>query len=270
MTEEARIRDTVMGAYQNANVTPRAERVAEAAVAVRATWAANGLDANTTALQLKPDTDGRYSPNSPLASLLLDNDGRTYRIAAITSAEEIQGATRVSAAQPPASLPKPALDKEEVPATNAPEKLTTPHHPGNSDHPFHSIFKQATAHIERQDEKLGRTPDDKSERLALAATALAANSGITKIDHMVFSVEDKARGIKAGENVIVVQGGLHDPSHDRAHMKTEVAINMPIEQSLKQMDAIHQQQNQQAQTMAMQRTQSANQDSPVQRMSQLG
>ena len=90
MDADARLRDTVAGAYRNAGVDANAEQIALASTAVRATWDANGLDAATTALQVKPQGDGRYGPDSPIASLRLDSDGKTYVIAAVTTTEEIE------------------------------------------------------------------------------------------------------------------------------------------------------------------------------------
>lgn len=88
MDADARLRDTVAGAYRNAGVDASAEQVAAAAVAVRTTWDANGLDPATTALQAHPQADGRYE----LASLRLEADGKTYAIAAVTTPEEIEHA----------------------------------------------------------------------------------------------------------------------------------------------------------------------------------
>ena len=88
MDADARLRDTVAGAYRNAGVDASAEQVAAAAVAVRTTWDANGLDPATTALQARPQADGRYE----LASLRLEADGKTYAIAAVTTPEEIERA----------------------------------------------------------------------------------------------------------------------------------------------------------------------------------
>jgi hypothetical protein len=144
---------------------------------------------------------------------------------------------------------------EETPDTTTPKKSSQLNHPSDSAHPFHAIFNQVTAHVNKEDEKLGRKPDEKSERLSMSATALAAENGITRIDHMTFNVENKERGLKAGENLIIVQGGFNDPAHQRANMKTEVAINTPVEQSLKQLDVVQQRQTQEAQTLALQQTQ---------------
>jgi hypothetical protein len=149
----------------------------------------------------------------------------------------------------------PTLNKDEPP-----NKSTQHSHPNSSEHPFHLLYQQATAHVAKEDERLGRKPDEKSEHLTMSATALAAGNGIRSMDHLLFSVENKERGVKAGENMIVVQGGLYDPAHERAHMKTEVAINTPVEQSLKQLNVVHQQQTQEAQKLAQQRAPEPSQD----------
>ncbi len=100
MTEDARLRDTVAGAYANAGVTPSAERIEASAAAVRATWTANGLDPNSTALQLQRGPEGRYDQDSPIASLRLEADGKTYAIAAVTTTGEIQRVQAVTHATP--------------------------------------------------------------------------------------------------------------------------------------------------------------------------
>lgn len=103
MDADARLRDTVAGAYRNAGVDASAEQVAAAAVAVRATWDANGLDPATTALQARPQVDGRHE----LASLRLEADGKTYAIAAVTSPEEIERA-RTRAEIAPHAIERPS------------------------------------------------------------------------------------------------------------------------------------------------------------------
>jgi hypothetical protein len=100
MDADARLRDTVAGAYRNAGVDASAQQIAVAATAVRATWDANGLDHATTALQVKPQADGRYGPDSPIASLRLDADGKTYVFAAETTPADIERARTEMTAAP--------------------------------------------------------------------------------------------------------------------------------------------------------------------------
>jgi hypothetical protein len=113
MDADARLRDTVAGAYRNAGVDPSAEQIAAAAVAVRATWDANGLDPATTALQVKPQADGRYGADSPIASLRLDADGKTYVIAAETTPAEI-GRTRTSMESSPHAIERASENGRDV------------------------------------------------------------------------------------------------------------------------------------------------------------
>ena len=92
-----------------------------------------------------------------------------------------------------------------------------------------------------EDAKLNRQADGNSERLALSLTSLAAKDGLSRIDHLVFCV-DKGLGVKAGENVFIVQGELNNPAHDRAHMKTTDAVSTTVAASLQSLEASHQQQ----------------------------
>lgn len=117
--------------------------------------------------------------------------------------------------------------------------------PRDRNHPDHALYQQALTGVHQHDAKLGRTPDDMSERMAASLTALAKENGLSRIDHVVFSV-DTGRGVKAGENVFVVRGELGNPAADRAHMKTEVAVNTSVQDSFQKLDVLSQQQAQDA------------------------
>ena len=187
--------------------------------------------------------------------------GILNRVGVVTPEQSFDSSLQATAQSSP-SLSKPGANNNETPEVETLKKTSQLEHPGSAAHPFHGLYSQAAAFVNKEDQRLGRTPDEKSERLALAATALAAENGITKIDHLVFSAENKARGVKAGENVFVAQGGLNDPAHDRAHMKTDVALNMPAEQSLRQMDEMYQRQTQETR-LAQQQTQSQTSEAPT-------
>nr|WP_235578081.1 zeta toxin family protein [Pseudoxanthomonas sp. Root630] len=105
-TPDDRLRDTVMGAYANAGVVPDAARLAASVAAVRATQTMHGLDPDTTALQLQRGAQGRLDVDSPIASLRLDADGKTYVVAAVTTTEDIQRAQG----------PTPAADARPAPS----------------------------------------------------------------------------------------------------------------------------------------------------------
>ena len=114
--------------------------------------------------------------------------------------------------------------------------------PRDREHPDFALHQQALNLVHKHDEKLGRTPDEKSEQMAASLTNLAKENGLTRIDHVVFSF-DSGRGIKAGENVFVVQGELNNPAHDKAYMKTDVAVNTPIQESFHQLGLTSQRQS---------------------------
>ena len=133
-------------------------------------------------------------------------------------------------------------DEPMLADTNTQNKSVYPsNHPANEAHPQHSIFNQIQTLVHAEDAKLNRQPDADSERLALSMTTLAAKDGFSRVDHLVFSV-DKGLGVKAGENVFIVQGELNNPAHDRAYMKTTDALNTPVAASLHSLEANNQQQ----------------------------
>ncbi|MGH8105053.1 MAG: XVIPCD domain-containing protein [Arenimonas sp.] len=101
--------------------------------------------------------------------------------------------------------------------------------PTQSDHPDHVLYKQSQSAIGKLDHAMGRVSDAASERMAASLTVLAKQEGIQRIDNVVLSKANEY--VKAGENVILVQGRLEDPSHLRAYMKTKVAIETPVAES---------------------------------------
>jgi predicted ABC-type ATPase len=248
------LRETVAATYANAGVSTTPQLLEAATLAVERDHTRGGIT-TAYAMTLQLDPNNRYSADSPIATLQ-KNDHGVNAVKTVTTVKEILEIMQTSPSSPSPSLPKPGSDKDDAPGTNTPNKSAQLGHPSSSDHPFHSVFNQVAAHVNKEDEKQGRKPDEKSDRLIMSATALAVDNGMHKIDHMVFSKENPARGIKVGENVIVVQGGLLDPAHERADMKTAVAINTPVEQSLKQMDVTHQRQTQEAQSLAQLQSQS--------------
>lgn len=111
------------------------------------------------------------------------------------------------------------------------------------------LVPQAEAAVRRLDASVGRDYDDRSACLAASAACLAKANGLTRIDHVVLS---EARGdVRAGENMFIVQGAPNDPAHHRAMMKTQDAIDTPVEQSLARLQALDETRQQQVQTQAM-------------------
>lgn len=114
--------------------------------------------------------------------------------------------------------------------------------PGRSDpsrpgHPDHGLYSQIAGQVREQDRQHGRQWDETSERMTASLLVLAKDSGLSQVDHVVFSIKNEH--VAAGENVFVVQGRLDDPAHLRAHMKTDEAARTPEAASFEKVEAIN-------------------------------
>jgi len=139
-------------------------------------------------------------------------------------------------------LQKNRMDTQQISMTEtAGLKVLAKLDPRDRHHPDHGLYQQALTGVHQHDAKLGRTPDEMSERMAASLTTLAKENGMNKIDHVVFSV-DTGRGVKTGENVIIVQGELGSPAAERTHMKTDVAANTSVHNSFQQLESVNQKQ----------------------------
>lgn len=119
--------------------------------------------------------------------------------------------------------------------------------PGHADYP---LYQEARGHVTALDAKLGREFDETSERMTLSLVALAKENGLERADHVVLS--DATGASAAGQRVFVVQGELNDPAHLRASMATDVAVQAPVEQSLRQLARVGQEQQLQAAAQSQQ------------------
>ena len=98
--------------------------------------------------------------------------------------------------------------------------------------PLHVQAEEAVCRLNAQS---GRGYDEHSACMAASVACLAKASGLSHIDHIVLS--EARGGVEKSGNLFVVQGGLSDPAHHRAHMKMQDAIDMPVERSLAQLQA---------------------------------
>lgn len=114
-----------------------------------------------------------------------------------------------------------------------PARLPPPVEGGVQAHP---LFDQARDRVRALDESLGRTYDASSERLTGAAAVLAREHGLDRIDQVMLS--RAGNNVAAGEYLFVVQGDPANPAAVRAHMRTDAAIAMPVEQSLERLAEI--------------------------------
>lgn len=109
----------------------------------------------------------------------------------------------------------------------------------------HPLHMQAESAVRRLDESMGRQYDPTSACMAASLACLAKERGFDRIDHALLSIQSEQT--RAGENVFIVQGDPNDPAKRRAHMKTQDAIVMPVEQSLSRLGTLEQASPQQTQ-----------------------
>ncbi|MFN9967730.1 MAG: XVIPCD domain-containing protein [Lysobacteraceae bacterium] len=116
--------------------------------------------------------------------------------------------------------PRTLADAEREPSV-APTRLAAAmDQPGSPDH---ALYLGSRSAVERMEAGLGRGYDANSEKLAQAATVLARQHGLERVDHVVLSIAN-GHGVRAGENLFVIQGRPEDPAHSRAVMKTDDAL----------------------------------------------
>ncbi|MNC25919.1 hypothetical protein D3C75_740280 [compost metagenome] len=256
MTADGRMRDTLQGAYANAGVAASAEQLAASAAAVQATQAAEGLDPDTTALQVQRNANGDYDVDSPIANLRLASDGKTYTIAAVTTTEDIHRAQKRDSPDSnnrPQQTVRSSLDQPVNPpqvesATPSRQEAT----PSTAMAAMRAdpLYRQIRDGVAELDTQHGREFDATSERMTASLLVLAKNSGLTQVDHVVLSNATSVH--PAAHNVFVVQGKLDDPAHLLAVMPTEQAVKAPIEESMQKYEVVSRQVEQQSQTTQLQ------------------
>lgn len=132
----------------------------------------------------------------------------------------------------PQELPAPAFSPGQcaLPASD-------PTRPG---HPDHAMYSQIREGVYALDASLGRTPDAASDRLAASLLVQSRQEGLSRVDYVLRSVQTSDRS--AGENIFAVQGAPTDPGHLRTHMNARAALDVPVEESFRRLEALRQQQ----------------------------
>lgn len=105
-------------------------------------------------------------------------------------------------------------------------------------HPRHALWQQCAEGVRALDSAAGKPWDTHSACMASSLTALAVCSGLERVDHVVLNT--RTPSLESGERVFVVEGGMADFLHKRAHMPTCDAIAQPLEQSFQQVAAVEQ------------------------------
>ncbi len=97
------------------------------------------------------------------------------------------------------------------------------------------------------DQKHGRAYDLTSERISVGLFASARERGMERVDHVVLG---NAPTDGSAQRMFAVQGALNDPSHCRASVSINDAVQTPVERSLERLQAAEQA-HQQREALAM-------------------
>lgn len=125
-------------------------------------------------------------------------------------------------------------------------------HPG---HPDHALFSQARDGVHRLDTQHGRAPDQRSDNMAGSVAVAAKQAGMGRIDQVMLS-DDRVR-------LYAVQGDLHSPFKQVAHVEAAQAAQTSLQQSSDAMLAINPARSPESPAQAQQRTAPApSQDAP--------
>lgn len=88
----------------------------------------------------------------------------------------------------------------------------------------HPLYQQAFAAISRRDAELGRTPDEHSRNIAVAAAHMAAERGYQRIDDIVFNVATDR--LAAGDRFFVIERSGNPEVFRHESMSTHEALAM--------------------------------------------
>jgi hypothetical protein len=96
-------------------------------------------------------------------------------------------------------------------------------------HPGYSLFKDAQRGVHAQDARVGRPPDHASDQLAGSLATRMHAAGGSRIDAVLMSND--------AERTFAVQGRVEDPAHLRVAVDTVPAMNTPLEESSRALQA---------------------------------
>lgn len=89
------------------------------------------------------------------------------------------------------------------------------------------LLGDAVDGLATQRRQLGLDDNEKFYNTAASVAARAGHDGLQQIDHLVAT--------RAGDGVVAVQGGLHDPAQQRVHVAVEAASQVPARDSAEQL-----------------------------------
>jgi len=113
------------------------------------------------------------------------------------------------------------------------------------DHPNHALYESASEKTRSLYAQHGITlRDDELARFAASVTVNARRSGMTHVDHLLFSENRKTGEVELNGNLIAIQGRLDDPANRFSATPTQLAAQTPVEESFRQLEVVDRQQSQ--------------------------
>ena len=113
------------------------------------------------------------------------------------------------------------------------------------DHPNHALYESVREKTRSLYAQHGITlRDDELDRFAASVTVDARRSGMTHVDHLLFSENRKTGEVELNGNLIAIQGRLDDPANRFSATPTQQAAQTPVEESFRQLEVVDRQQSQ--------------------------
>lgn len=234
LSADERLRDTIVGAYRNAGLELSGPQLEERAKAVRETWRTHGLSADTTALRVAA-SNGYVGVNSPIESLRLDADGRTYRRAATTAMGVDEPELSATRSQSVLQRGSPALSRREHQEPDGDENARRrPRLANDPTHPDHATFDRIHTWVRGT----GQWDDERSLNVAAALYGEQVKDPlIQRVDRVVGGL-----GRDGSQNAFAVYAphGDKEPTF-HVHVDGRVASQQPAQQTLQHAEQFSQQ-----------------------------
>ena len=144
--------------------------------------------------------------------------------------------------------PVPASDLNDEERNPMPERTLLQRLISDQDLPpkDRELLESIRSKVAGVDQQHGRVYDDTSERISVGLLALAKESGMQRVDHLMLS--NATGGAGYGHRMFIVEGDAGNPAHIRASMPTEIAAQTPVEQSYVKVEQLEQSQQERALT----------------------
>lgn len=121
------------------------------------------------------------------------------------------------------------------------------HLPDDANHVDHALHQKLREQVRSLDQQAGKSWDDISERLAASALLMARENGFNARDDLQLAFNRPTERHAGGETLHLTRLGAHaspDPAANRAHISTADAVAMPVDERLRQVEVVSQQQAQ--------------------------